>query len=159
MNNSKGFSLIEVMVTMAISMIIIYANAQFMVSMNRSMRGVTLSQEMMEFMQRVMLVTFKPASCSGSLVGQPFNVIGVPTEVTFTEPGQPPVAAGSLVGGLAFTSVALRSTAPTGVPGEYFATLTFTADKTGDVLGAKTLVRSIPLRLLIGGGVVASCVP
>lgn len=157
MKNQKGFTLIELLIGLAISSVIMLANIQMFLIMNRNMRALNLSQELVEFVQRVSLITFKPASCTIALFNQAFDP-AVKTEITYAEPGGVSIQAGSEVGGLKFKSVALKSRGAIGA-NEYLTDLVFVVDKIGDISGPRTLVRAVPLRLRISGNVVQECVP
>lgn len=155
----KGFTLIEVMLSITIMFVPLFAVMQLTVSMQRQMRGMNLSLEITEFIQEVMLSISRPDTCTAALFNQPVSTI-VATDIDYQQPGGPLVHMGTNINGVYFNRVQIKNLVPIpGYPTQFFAKLYFDMTKTGDVAGSAYAVRMLPLKLEAIAGKVVDCIP
>jgi prepilin-type N-terminal cleavage/methylation domain-containing protein len=155
--NRRGFSLIEVMIAMGILSIVMLASAQMFTQIFAQQRGMNQSFDLLQFIETVDGITRNSPTCQPTLIGQPFNPV-TPTAVVYTDPSGP-ITVGTRIGtngSLIVDTVMLTSVALT-APNQYLAELSFTVDKTGQVVGPKTLTRKIRLQVSVLAGLVTDC--
>jgi prepilin-type N-terminal cleavage/methylation domain-containing protein len=152
----NGFSLIEVMIALAVMSILMLGSLQMFTQIFAQQRAMSQSFELFQFIETVDSTIRSSPACKSALAGASFNPIGL-SSVVYHDPNGP-ITAGSKIGqGLIVQSVTLSNVSPLLVPGDYSAQLTFIVDHVGQIIGPRTVVRSLRLQVSVLGGAVTDC--
>lgn len=153
----KGFMLIEMVIAVGIMTIIVYTMMSLTSNAVKNTRGMQLTLDFLQLQSEASMITFYPATCNLAIGGQPF-VPSKSTYISYRSASGTIISNGTVYNGLRFNRVSLDDLGVVaGFPNQYVASLTFTAMKTGAFSGPPILTRSIPLKLVIAGGVVQNC--